>query len=155
MPGDYRVRFGMSQLGAITGCGPAPYGNYVDAKLIVAEQTPCSLPIQLTGTSAPDSIMLSWNWTQNIHPIQSFNIQYGYEGFQLNSGSSTIVPANGTNNLDTVVNSNLLASGVYHVYVQAVCASGITSDYSGPITVIMPATNDLVCEAETIQSGTS
>jgi hypothetical protein len=153
LTGSYHVRLALSEAGAITACGPAPYGNYVDVKLIVINQSACSLPISVAGTSAPDSLMLTWDWTQNIHPLQSFNIQYGMTGYQLNSGNSIIVPANGINYADTVYNSTLMGSGVYQVYVQAVCATGDTSAYSGPFTVVMPITNDIVCSQEALQLG--
>ena len=153
LAGNYRMRIAMSEAGTITACGPAPYGNYVDAKLIVINQSPCSLPVGVTATSAPDSLMVAWNWTQNVHPIQSFNIQYGMTGFQLYSQPGSVtVPANGINFTDTVSNVNLMGSGVYDVYVQAVCPTD-SSAYSGPFTIVMPATNDLVCAKEALQLG--
>ncbi len=150
LAGNYRMRIAMSEAGAITACGPAPYGNYVDAKLIVINQSACSLPIGVTGTAAPDSLMLTWNWTQNVHPIQAFKIQYGMTGFPLYSVPS--ITANGTNFTDTVINANLMGSGVYDVYVQAVCTTD-SSAYSGPFTIVMPITNDLVCAKEALQLG--
>ncbi|MNJ82957.1 Fibronectin type III domain protein [compost metagenome] len=115
----------------------------------------CSNPSSINGTSAPDSLKLTWAWTQSsvLYPIQSFKIQYGMTGFPLYSSGSTTVPANGTNLADTVVDTDLMGSGVYQVYVQAVCTTGDTSAFSGPFTIVMPATNDTVCGQELLQLG--
>lgn len=113
----------------------------------------CSNPASIGGTALPDSLGLTWSWTPSspIFTIDSFNIQYGMTGFPL--GSGTIVGANGPNTADTIVDTNLMASGVYQVYVQAVCASGDTSSYAGPFTIIMPLLNDEVCGQEAVQLG--
>ncbi|AEA44005.1 T9SS type A sorting domain-containing protein [Fluviicola taffensis] len=151
MAGDYRVRMSNSWSPTVTSaCGPSPYGNFVDFKLVVMQQTACSLPTGLSATASPDSLKLVWNWAQNVHPIQSFKIQYGMTGFPLGSGE--IVPANGINFADTVHDASLMGSGVYQVYVQAVCTTD-TSAYTGPFTVVMPLTNDLVCNQELLTLG--
>ncbi|MNU72036.1 Fibronectin type III domain protein [compost metagenome] len=110
----------------------------------------CSNPSSIGGTSAPDSLKLTWAWTQSsvLYPVQSFKIQYGMTGFPLYSVPP--VTANGTNLADTIHDANLIASGVYQVYVQAVCGTD-TSSYAGPFTIVMPATNDLVCTPELLQ----
>ena len=146
MPGDYRMRFGQSFIGAITSCGPSAYGSYVDTKLIVMQQTDCALPTAFNGTSLADSMLLSWNWEQSLYPIQSFDIQYGI----VNSGTTELVHATGINTNDTIINADFVASGVYEVYLQAICATD-SSDFIGPITITMPITNDLVCEAEPLE----
>lgn len=52
--GNYRVRFGVSYLGALTSCGPAPYGNYVDYTINVPSLPTCSgTPIAGTTTINP------------------------------------------------------------------------------------------------------
>jgi hypothetical protein len=109
----------------------------------------------LTGSSDPDSLALTWAWaeTSPIFPVTSFNIQYGMNGFPLNSG--TEVSANGINFSDTIVDTTLIGSGVYQVYVQAVCAgTNDSSNYVGPITIVMPGTNDIVCEQEALMLDT-
>jgi hypothetical protein len=115
----------------------------------------CSNPASIGGTSSPDSLKLTWSWTESspVYPIQSFNIQYGMTGFQL--GAGTIVPANGTNFADTVFDATLMGSGVYQVYIQALCSTGDTSAFSGPITIVMPLTNDVVCSQEALALGTT
>jgi hypothetical protein len=111
----------------------------------------CSTPTSLTGSSLPDSLSLTWSWTESdpTYPISSFNIQYNMTG----SAASTIVVANGTDLADTAYGANLMGSGVYEVYVQAVCTTGDTSFYSEPVTIIMPATNDSVCGEELLALG--
>jgi hypothetical protein len=117
----------------------------------------CSNPTAIGGTSLPDTMKLTWNWTESsaLFPIQSFNIQYGMTGFGLYSSNATIVPANGTNLNDTVADASLIGSGVYQVYVQAVCQSGDTSAFAGPFTIVMPRTNDVVCQQEGLQLNTT
>lgn len=109
----------------------------------------------LAGQTDPDSLELTWNWTaSNIaFQVDTFKIQYGMTGFPLGSGQ--IVSANGINFADTVVNTSLIGSGVYQVYVQAHCASGNVSNWVGPITLSMPVTNDIVCAQEALQLGTT
>ncbi len=113
----------------------------------------CSNPSTIGGTAAPDSLKLTWAWTPSsvLYPAQSFKIQYGMTGFPLYSVPS--VTANGTNLADTIHDAALIASGVYQVYVQAVCLGGDTSSFVGPYTIVMPATNDIVCSQELLQLG--
>lgn len=51
--GTYRVRFGLSYMSAITSCGPAPYGNYVDYTLNVPTPPLC------TGTPSAGSVAVT------------------------------------------------------------------------------------------------
>ncbi|WP_180277287.1 GEVED domain-containing protein [Chryseobacterium sp. 52] len=51
-PGNYRVRMASSFIGAITPCGPAPYGNYVDFTLNV-------IALQACTTAPPTNIVVS------------------------------------------------------------------------------------------------
>jgi hypothetical protein len=109
----------------------------------------CSNPTNLVATSEIDSIITNWNWALSApqFPITSFNIQYGQTGFDLYSNGTTEQLDNNLN--DTLFNANFMAGGVYDVYVQAVCGSD-TSQFVGPISVVMPLTNNDVCGAETI-----
>jgi hypothetical protein len=116
----------------------------------------CSDVTALAGQSDSDSLELTWNWTESsfVYPVTGFNIQYGMTGFQL--GSGTIVNASGINFSDTIVDATLMGSGVYQVYVQAECAgTNDTSNWVGPISVVMPATNDIVCAQEALQLNTN
>jgi len=107
----------------------------------------CSNPTAMINTVAVDSIMTSWSWTEfsPAYPSTSFNITYGMNGFDLYTEGTELALDNNTT--DTIVNSALMAGGVYQLYVQAVCTND-TSSYIGPFTVIMPLANDTVCSAE-------
>ncbi|MES2557874.1 MAG: GEVED domain-containing protein [Bacteroidota bacterium] len=112
----------------------------------------CSIPSALTGATDVDSLELAWNWAASspTYPATSFNISYVMAG-NGDAYSGTEVVANGLNFADTIFNTNLLAGGVYEVYVQAACAgTSDTSSYAGPITLIMPLSNDTVCGAENL-----
>jgi hypothetical protein len=114
----------------------------------------CSDITSLAGQTDIDSLELTWNWTASsiAYPITGFNIQYGMTGFTL--GNGFIDDADGINFADTVFNAALMASGVYQVYVQAECDNGAgtidTSNWVGPISIVMPATNDIVCTQEAL-----
>jgi len=111
----------------------------------------CTNPTTLMGNADEDSLELSWNWveTDPEYPVSGFNIQYGMTGFDLHTGG---IVQNGTSLSDTIYNDTLLAGGVYDVYLQAVCGTD-TSTYVGPITLIMPLTNDAVCGAELLHTN--
>jgi hypothetical protein len=106
----------------------------------------CSNPTGLAGTTATDSILTNWSWTltSTQYPITGFNLQYGSLGFDLYDGTTIQLDNNFS---DTLNEPALMAGGVYNVYVQAVCGTD-TSQFVGPITVVMPLTNDEICGAE-------
>lgn len=115
----------------------------------------CSDITGLMGASDVDSLELTWNWSESTpaYPVTGFNIQYGMTGFPV--GSGTIVDAMGINFADTIVDASLMGSGVYQVYVQAECSgTNDTSNWVGPITIVMPVTNDIVCNQEALQLNT-
>jgi hypothetical protein len=51
---------------------------------------------------------------------------------------------------DTIADASFLAGGVYEIYVQAVCDT-LKSKLVGPITIVMPLTNDSACGAQELQ----
>lgn len=106
----------------------------------------CANPTSMSNTTLPDVIQASWSWTASSlnYPSTGFNLQYGAIGFELYTGVTVAVD----NNLnDLISDPNLLAGGVYDVYVQAVCGTD-TSEYLGPFGVVMPLSNDSICGAE-------
>jgi hypothetical protein len=116
----------------------------------------CSDITLLNGASDVDSLELTWNWVEStpVFPVTGFNIQYGMTGFTLGSGQ--ITPATGINFADTVNNTALMGSGVYQVYVQAECdGTNDISNWVGPISIVMPVTNDIVCAQEGLQLNTT
>jgi len=112
----------------------------------------CANPSAVTVGTDVDSLELTWNWTEytlagaGMYVADQFNIMYEMNGVYMNE-----VIADGINFADTVFDTNLIGSGVYQVYVQAECASGDTSAWTGPITVVMPLSNDTVCGAEMLE----
>ncbi len=113
----------------------------------------CSNPTDIYGDTYEDTLDLGWDWAVNPEQpgveVTGFNIQYGELGFEL--GTGTTVPADGTDLTDTVADNDLIAGGVYQIYVQAVCDT-YSSAFSGPITVVMPLTNDDPCGAQMLQA---
>ena len=108
----------------------------------------CANPTGMTNTTAPDAILASWAWTASSanYPATAFNVQYGPIGFDLNFGTTVTFD----NNLNDIVSDpNLMAGGVYALYVQAVCGLD-SSTFIGPFSVVMPLTNDSICGAELI-----
>jgi hypothetical protein len=116
----------------------------------------CSNPSGLTVATDVDSLEVTWNWLASspTYAIQDFNIAYAMANVGANAYTGVEVATGNTNTFDTIADVNLLAGGVYQVYVQAVCTTGDTSSYVGPFTVIMPLTNDTVCGAEMLTLGT-
>ena len=108
----------------------------------------CANPTSMINTTAPDAILATWAWTASSanYPATAFNVQYGPTGFDLYTGTTATFDNDLT---DIVSNPNLMAGGVYQLYVQAVCGND-TSVYVGPFSVIMPLTNDSICGAELI-----
>ena len=112
----------------------------------------CSNPTALTAQTDVDSLEAAWNWAVNpMYPeatIDGFNLQYGPTGFEL--GTGTIYGADGTL-ADTVYNADFIAGGVYQVYVQAACGVDTVSAWVGPVTFIMPLSNDDPCGAQMLE----
>jgi hypothetical protein len=107
----------------------------------------CSNPTNMINNVDVDSIFSSWSWTASYPAYQAtgFNIVYGMPGYNPYTGGTEVNLDNNFN--DTIVDANLIGSGVYQLYVQAVCGAD-TSQYVGPFTVVMPLSNDTVCGAE-------
>jgi hypothetical protein len=115
----------------------------------------CANPTAFAGGSDVDSLELTWNWSafNASYPISEFNFQYG-----MNGQTASEAMATGTNNADTIFDANLLAGGVYQVYIQATCTNPSlgtdTSAWVGPINIVMPLSNDTVCGAEMLTLNT-
>lgn len=110
----------------------------------------CSDVSALNGDTGVDSLMVEWNWTASSPQYEAtgFDTYYGPLGYDP-ATSGWIYNGDTTNNMDTIENAALLAGGVYDVYVQSVCDT-LRSNLVGPITLVMPLTNDSVCGAETL-----
>jgi hypothetical protein len=110
----------------------------------------CSNPTNMINNVSVDSIFSSWSWTASYpaYQVTGFNIAYGMSGYNpYSEGTEVNLDADFN---DSIIDANLIGSGVYQLYVQAVCGAD-TSQYVGPFTVVMPLTNDTVCGAELLQ----
>jgi hypothetical protein len=110
----------------------------------------CSNPTNMINNVSVDSIFSSWSWTASFpaYQVTGFNIAYGMSGYDpYSEGTEVNLDANFN---DSIIDANLIGSGVYQLYIQAVCGAD-TSQYVGPFTVVMPLTNDTVCGAELLQ----
>ncbi len=108
----------------------------------------CSNPTNLFASTAVDSLISSWSWTQYSaqYPSTSFNLQLTLPGAALYSGTIYNLDNNLT---DTTYDSEFMAGQTFDVYVQAVCGQD-TSFYVGPFNVVFPLTNDTLCGAQMI-----
>lgn len=107
----------------------------------------CADVTGLAGITAVDSIFTTWNFTENAgFPVTEFAIEYGMTGFSNGTGNY-IWGIDVANYSDTLFDSNLIGGGLYDIYLQSVCGTD-SSYWVGPITVMMPLTNDSTCLAE-------
>jgi len=112
------------------------------------------LPRADCGVDSSNALSATWQWQSwdpALYQVSGFNLEYGMLGFTPTTGTVYLADANFA---DTILDQNLLAGGVYQVYVQAICSNGDTSGYSSPITIIMPVDNDTVCGAEMLGLNT-
>jgi hypothetical protein len=128
-------------------------GGLQSAGLFYNFQTPpiCSNPTNLSCVAGLDSLMSSWSWSPytSFYPSTGFNMQITAQGAGLYTGN---VYAVGNNLMDTMVNAAWYPGQTMDVYVQAVCGQD-TSAYVGPITMMMPLSNDHACGAHEIIVG--
>jgi hypothetical protein len=128
-------------------------GGLQSAGLFYNFQTPpiCSNPTNLSCVAGLDSLMSSWSWSPytSFYPSTGFNMQITAQGAGLYTGN---VYAVGNNLMDTMVNAAWYPGQTMDVYVQAVCGQD-TSAYVGPITMMMPLSNDHACGAYEIIVG--
>lgn len=128
-------------------------GGLQSAGLFYNFQTPpiCSNPTAFSSTAGLDSLMSSWSWTPytSFYPSTGFNLQLTAQGAGLYTGTVYALDNNFT---DTTTNIAWYPSQMFDVYVQAVCGQD-TSQYVGPISVMMPLSNDNACGAHQIIVG--
>jgi hypothetical protein len=128
-------------------------GGLESAGLFYNFQTPpiCSNPTAFTSTAGLDSLMSSWSWSPytSFYPSTGFNLQVVAQDSALYTGTVYAVDNNFT---DTTTNAAWYPGQAVQVYVQAVCGQD-TSAYVGPISLIMPISNDNACGAHPITVG--
>lgn len=125
-PGNYRIRFAQSYIGAITPCGPAEYGGYVDYTLSVGAAPTCIAPTAVT-VAAVTSTSATVNWVASTTPPAG-----GYDVFY--STSSTPPTAVATPNINVaglnVTLTGLTPATTYWVWVRSRCSSADQSAWS-------------------------
>ena len=128
-------------------------GGLQSAGLFYNFQTPpiCSNPTAFTSVAGVDSLMSSWSWSPytSFYPSTGFNLQVVAQDSALYTGT---VYALDNNLTDTTTNAAWYPGQAVQVYVQAVCGQD-TSAYVGPISIIMPISNDNPCGAHPITVG--
>jgi hypothetical protein len=128
-------------------------GGLQSAGLFYNFQTPpiCSNPTAFTSVAGVDSLMSSWSWSPytSFYPSTGFNLQVVAQDSALYTG--TIYALN-NDFTDTTINAAWYPGQTMDVYVQAVCGQD-TSAYVGPITMMMPLSNDHACGAHEIIVG--
>jgi hypothetical protein len=128
-------------------------GGLQSAGLFYNFQTPpiCSNPTAFMSTAAVDSLMSSWSWAPytSFYPSTGFNLQVVAQDSALYTGAVYALDNNFT---DTTSNTAWYPGQAVDVYVQAVCGQD-TSAYVGPISLIMPISNDNPCGAYEITVG--
>ena len=128
-------------------------GGLQSAGLFYNFQTPpiCSNPTAFTSAAGVDSLMSSWSWSPytSFYPSTGFNLQVVAQDSALYTGTVYAVDNNFT---DTTTNAAWYPGQAVQVYVQALCGQD-TSAYVGPISIIMPISNDNACGAYPITVG--
>jgi hypothetical protein len=90
--------------------------------------------------------MTNWNWAQTVLPLTGFNMQLVEAGMPFASGTTYVIDANTT---DTLVDPSFIAGQSFVIYLQSVCGQD-TSYFIGPIPVVLPMTNNDMCDAAAI-----
>ena len=141
-----RSRGAFNQNGAGDACTNMGSGETEDYVINILPAPDCANPTNLVATSAVDSIMTSWSWTQTLLPVTGFNYQLVEAGMPFSTGTTYQIDANTT---DTLADPAFIAGQSFEVYLQAVCDQD-TSYFVGPFPVMMPMTNDMMCDAAEI-----
>lgn len=107
----------------------------------------CGQPYDLDGFTSVDSLMGDWLWSSNhaaTYPLTGFNFFYGDHEFDPATEGNVRVLDSVFG--DTVVDPGFRPGGVYDIYIQSLCDQE-SSDTIGPVTVVMPLTNNTPCGA--------
>lgn len=130
--GSYKARIGVSYSGAITACGPAPYGNYVDFTLDVITPPTCMSPtaLNITGFTA-NSASVSWT-APSTAPANGYEIYYSTSN--TNPTSSTVPILTGISNTTSDI-PGLSANTNYYIWVRSKCSSSDQSAWSTPVNL--------------------
>ncbi|MEY4791263.1 MAG: hypothetical protein RIT34_70 [Bacteroidota bacterium] len=141
-----RSRGNFNQNGPGDACTNMGSGETEDYVINILPAPDCANPTGITATSAVDSIMTNWNWAQTVLPLTGFNMQLVEAGMSFASGTTYVIDANTT---DTLVDPSFIAGQSFEIYLQSVCGQD-TSYFIGPIPIVMPMTNNDMCDAAAI-----
>lgn len=130
----------------LTPCLTYGYGETEDYVINILPAPDCANPTNITAASGVDSIMTTWSWSQSIEPITGYNYQLVEAGMPFSTGTTYTIDANSN---DTLVDPSFIAGQSFEVYLQAVCGQD-TSYFIGPVPVVLPMTNDQMCNAAEI-----
>lgn len=151
--GTYRMRTAVSYSGAITPCGPAPYGNYVDFNLVLTAAPSCVPPNTLAASNiTTNSATVSWA-LQTPTPIS-----YQYYLSTTNTAPTATTTPTGSNTPNGTNLTNLLPSTTYYFWVRSSCSTGTNSTWTGPLsftTLATPPANDNCSGAIALPVGSS
>ncbi|WP_052248391.1 fibronectin type III domain-containing protein [Chryseobacterium taiwanense] len=138
--GIYRVRFATSGSGAITSCGAAPYGNYVDYSLEVGVPPTCLPPTGMTVSSIEGTgAIISWA-TPTTPPGNGYVYYISTSPTPPAFGAAPTGPS-ATTSVD--LTPTLVPNTTYYWWVRAVCSPTDSSYWAeGPsfMTTQIPAT---------------
>jgi GEVED domain/Secretion system C-terminal sorting domain len=141
-----RSRGALNQNGAGDACTNMGSGETEDYVINILPAPDCANPTNLIATSAVDSILTTWNWSQTLLPVTGFNYHLVEAGMPFSTGTTYVIDANTS---DTLFDPSFIAGQSFEVYLQAVCGQD-TSYFVGPFPVMLPMTNDMMCNAAAI-----
>ena len=141
-----RSRGALNQNGAGDACTNMGSGETEDYVINILPAPDCANPTNIVATSGVDSIITNWNWAQTLLPVTGYNYQLVEAGMPFSSGTTYVIDGN-TN--DVLVDPSFIAGQSFEVYLQAVCGQD-TSYFIGPVPVVLPMTNDMMCNAAEI-----
>lgn len=112
----------------------------------------CADVTSIAASTVTDSIFMAWSFNPNPgYPATGFAVEYGNLGFMQGTGTYNMLDANFTDTLD---NPAFVGGAIYDVYIQSIC--GVDSGWwIGPVTVTMPLTNDMPCNAEELMTNST
>jgi hypothetical protein len=130
-PGNYRVRTATSWSGALSSCGSASYGNYVDFTLSVMSLQPCSTtpPAITVSNLTPTAALVSWLPSTGATYVLQYRPVSGGPWTQVNI--TTPLASNYTIN-------NLTEQTQYEVQIATICG-GVQGPFSTSTTFTTPA----------------
>ncbi|MDR6403512.1 MULTISPECIES: GEVED domain-containing protein [Chryseobacterium] len=137
--GSYRVRVGESESGAVTNCGPAPYGNYVDFTLNVVAPPSCVAPTAVTVSNATTTqAEASWTAPATV-PANGYELYYSTSA---TAPTATTTPSYTNITGTSKVMTALAPSTSYYVWVRSKCSGTDQSAWAGPYLFSTAVTND-------------